>query len=226
MRNHKLLGLLIGGTMFGMLATSSLARAQLIPDTYFRQLSSSSVSISNGRTSSTLTISGTFTGYIPLVEGVSCTSSDAESNNFLASNSAPFFISVGPGLTTGGNCISPSNTGVGFTFVWKKSTSSRAVPAGTASWVDSNGNSGTSAVTGSVTLIGGSPTSTLGNDCGTWMLSISFPGLSTTDLSDLGLTNNTTVNVQMDYGTTNPSDPSEGVNFSSACMVLPLSVSS
>ena len=211
--------------MLGLLATSGLAGAQLIPDTYFNQLTSTSVSISNGRTSSTLSIVATFTGYIPLVEGVACTSSDAESNNFLASNASPFFVSVGPGLTTDGNCISPSNTGVGFTFTWKKSTSTRAVPAGTASWADSNGDSGTSAVTGSVTLITGSPTSTVGNDCGTWMMSISFPGLSATDLSALGLTNKATVNVQMDYGTTNPSDPSEGVNFSSACMVLPLSVS-
>jgi hypothetical protein len=153
---------------------------------------------------------------------VSCTSSEALDDNFLASGGSTFFISVGDGgIGTLGNCQPAEEVGIGFSFVWKKLTSKVAVPAGAATWVDTDSNTGTVPVTGTMTLLGGSPLSTLGNDCGTWQMNITFTDVPATELTALGLdTNKSTVNVQMDYGSY------LGNNYSAACMVLPLSVTS
>lgn len=259
--NHKLLGLMVGGTMFGLLATSGIGSAGLIPDTYFSPLATTSVTVKGGCVSSgtnkntgdcsaankttndststaSVTFQGTFTEYVPLSKGVACTDADAADNNFLDSGGSAFFISVGPGgiviapagtpqgPTGPGNCIPAEDTGVGFTFTWAKSTSTKAVATGDASWVATNGDSGTAPVSGTMTLVEGSPTSTLGNDCGTWQMSVTISDLPISLLAELDLdTNNTTVNVQMDYGQW-VNTPNEGSNFSAGCMVLPLTVSS
>ncbi|GEM_PF-5267776 len=243
---NKLLGLMVGGTMIGLLAMSGIGRAQSsgpVPDTFFSPLpleegnslkgepgnvevilgnpcnsakgkegcaskkSKNSVSTFNDQ----IRIRGIFTNFDPIMEGTTCDSEEEADDNFLNSGGSTFFIGVGNG-GVGALCAPTTKTGILFSLVWTPSKKSNvAVPLnGTATWMDSNNNSGTANVKGTMTLL----YTGLG-DCGTWAMDLTFSNVSAASLGP----DKSTVNIQMDYG----SEPPDGAT-SFGCLVTPLDV--
>ncbi len=139
-------------------------------------------------------IRGTFTNFDPIVEGEACNSTDEVDDNFLNSGGSTFIISVNNGGVGALCSLTNTDTGIGFTLVWtvSKDNPNVAVPVGgTATWSDSNHNTGTATADGTMTLLG-----TGVGDCGTWALDITFSNVSAASLG----ADKSEVNIQMDFG--------------------------